>query len=249
MALVRWIHLRKLVPLADVIAALQGGAPITPSGPARGGQPSVPRPGSSGSRPGAPTSFTPGGRGAAPGGTSGAAGVVRAPGAPPAGQAREIREPRAEETAAGRLSAAGGDGPDSGLKAAFLEEVQRTKPVLFATVIAQAQRIEVIGDRILFAFTSNHRLLGEQFEQNRALLESIALRVAGRKLAVVTGSGGGDELAPASGGAEPREGANGDAVKPLDAKPQDLRAVALADQGLRTLLDILPAEIRSVEEI
>jgi len=248
MALVRWIHLRKLVPLADVIAALQGGAPITPSGPARGGQPSVPRPGSSGRRPGAPTSFTPGGRGAAPGGASGAAGVVRAP-APPAGQAREIREGRAEETAAGRLSAAGGDGPDSGLKAAFLEEVQRTKPVLFATVIAQAQRIEVIGDRILFAFTSNHRLLGEQFEQNRALLESIALRVAGRKLAVVTGSGGGDEPAPASSGAEPREGAHADAVKPRDAKPQDLRAVALADQGLRTLLDILPAEIKSVEEI
>ena len=42
-------------------------------------------------------------------------------------------------------------------------------------VVAQAQKIEVVGDRVTFSFTPAQRALKDQFEQQKAWLESVAL--------------------------------------------------------------------------
>jgi DNA polymerase-3 subunit gamma/tau len=205
MALLRWMHLRKLVPLTTLIESLQQGpplgasaaAPVAATLPFAGPPPSAPRQG------------TP------------AAARVRAPAAAaPVPQAAEAH---------------------GALKDTLLAEIKRTKAVFFGTVVAQAQRIDVGPDRIVFAFSPAHRLLGEQVQQNRSWLEGLAERCAGKKMTVAaevaeppreqTGA------APASRAAdEPR-------------KPADLKAAVLADPDVRALFDALPSEIRGIEEI
>ena len=50
-------------------------------------------------------------------------------------------------------------------------------------VVAQAQKIEVAGDRVTFTFAQNQRALRDTFEQNRAWLESVGQQVTGRRIA------------------------------------------------------------------
>jgi hypothetical protein len=72
------------------------------------------------------------------------------------------------------------------LKDAFLAEVRAGKGFFYNTVVAQAQRIDVTGDRITFTFSSAQRALREQCEQAKAWLETVAERVAGRRIAVAS---------------------------------------------------------------
>jgi hypothetical protein len=94
------------------------------------------------------------------------------------------------------------------------------KKFFYGTVIAQAQRIDVEGDRIVITFGPQHRALKAQLEQTRPLLETTATQLAGRRMTVI--------------GAE---------------KKAALREEALADSGVQALLDVFAAEIRDVEEM
>jgi hypothetical protein len=71
------------------------------------------------------------------------------------------------------------------LKEAFLAEVQSAKKYFYGTVIAQAHRIEVEGERIVVSYAPQHRTMRLQLDQNRPWLEEVASRVAGRKMTVV----------------------------------------------------------------
>ena len=71
----------------------------------------------------------------------------------------------------------------SALKEALVAEMQKTKKFFYGTVIAQAQRIDIEGDRIVMAFAQ--RALKQQLEQSRPWLEEMASRLAGRKMTVV----------------------------------------------------------------
>ena len=62
-----------------------------------------------------------------------------------------------------------------GFKEAFLAEVRRSKVGFYQMTVAQAQRIDVQGDRVVFEFTPVHRLMRDQLEQNRAWLDSLRL--------------------------------------------------------------------------
>src|SRR5262249_36158513 len=75
---------------------------------------------------------------------------------------------------------------ESNLKDALLTEIKRAKTVFYNTVVAQAQKIEVAGDRVTFTFSPNHRTLRDVFEQNRAWIESAAQQVSGRRVAVIS---------------------------------------------------------------
>ena len=79
------------------------------------------------------------------------------------------------------------------------------------------------------------------FEPNRAWLEGLAQRVAGRKVIVAALQREAD--APAPG---PEQ--NTAQKTPSDAKSA-LRNEALADAGVQALLEVFPAEIRDVEEM
>jgi DNA polymerase III subunit gamma/tau len=200
MALLRWIYLRKLVPIEDLIA---GAGATRPS----------PR-----AEPAAPA------RGAPPRSSS------AAPPTPPA--ASSAPGPRSAPPTA-RPEPAEGRGP---LKDALLAEIRKSKAVFYNTVVAQAQKIEVSGDRVTFTFSAAQRALRDQFEQNRAWLESVAEQASGRRIAVAS-----VQTEPDAAGGAPSD--------PAATKKSALREKALADAGVQALLEVFPAEIRDVEEM
>jgi hypothetical protein len=139
---------------------------------------------------------------------------------------------------------AGADLARPSLKDALLAEIRKSKAVFYNTVVAQAQRIEVGGDRVTFTFSPAQRALRDQFEQNRGWLESIAQQAAGRKIVVASVQ---TEVEPPAAAAT-KEAAGG----PPDSaamKKSALREQALADAGVQALLEVFPVEIRDVEEM
>jgi DNA polymerase-3 subunit gamma/tau len=162
MALLRWIHLRKLVPLTDLIKQLEGGA-----------------------RPGAAAAQKP----AAPSAvqklsTLSATAAARTSSTPPA--ARERSTPPAAATAPSELKPV----EPAALKESFLEEIRKTKKFFYNTVVAQA-KIEFEGERLVFTFSPQQRALRAQLEQNRPFLEQTASQLAGRKMVVSAAEGNG----------------------------------------------------------
>ena len=280
MAFLKWIHLRKLMPLADLIEQMQqgGSLPQAPAGraasPAGTGSAAsssgVRR--SSAERPPAP-----------PASTSATRAVVRArlsapstspdtftggnpvelddgprdetpavqarwPPAPgvavrPAPPAEPAIAPAAPSAAPAALPVA----PSAGLKDAFIEEVRRAKDAFYKMTVAQAHRVDVEGDRIVFWFAPARRMGKEQVEKNRSWLEPLAARVAGRRMVVAANigepetSGPAPSLANGEGSAKPAAAASG--------PPEDLKAEAVADPGMQTLLELMPLEIKDVERL
>jgi DNA polymerase III subunit gamma/tau len=203
MTLLRWMHLGKLVPLGDLIQALEKEGP----------------------RPAAPAA-----RAVAP--------PDRRERPRPATAAPVASRPRDVETKAA-LPAVEPVPPDR-FKDAFLAEVRKLKKFFYGTVVAQAQRIEVEGDRVVFTFAPQHRALRAQLEQTRPLLETTATQLAGRTMAIVAAEG-----VPAAAPAGPGDGtAAGE-----DEKRAALREQALADSGVQAMLDVFAAEIKDVEEM
>ena len=228
MALLRWVHLRHLEPLAEVIEELQSGA-SSGGGGTEARRPPPP----SASAPGRATSRqAPMRRSApvrpAPSTAEGSADIAKLPQTMPSRST-----PNAEATASVG---------DAGLKEAWLAEIKRAKKFFHGTVVAQAQRIVVDGDRITFTFATNHKTLQTQLEQNRPWLESTASELAGRKMTVVARQGTAEPPPPAP-----------TPTTPLAAKPstgsESLRSEALEDAAVQAMLDVFPAEIRDVEEL
>jgi hypothetical protein len=73
---------------------------------------------------------------------------------------------------------------DTTSKDAFLVAIRSGKPALYNMVIAQAQKIEIGGDRVTFTFSTSQRALRDNFEKNREWLESTAHQVWGRQVTV-----------------------------------------------------------------
>jgi hypothetical protein len=211
MALLRWIHLRKLVPLSDLIQQMD-----------KGGSPVIARPSPAPVRSAAPE-------------------TSRAATAQTIQTRREAAKP--PETAAALPDVA--PVASSEFKDAFLAEIRRQKKFFYGTVIAQAQRIDVEGDRVNVVFSPQHRAMRAQLEQTRPLLETIATQLAGRRMTVAPLEGS------VSGGASTVP----DAARPAASSPDAtadrqaaLREQALADSAVQTMLDVFAAEIKEVEE-
>jgi DNA polymerase-3 subunit gamma/tau len=224
MALLRWIHLRKLVPLSDLIQGLENGAPAAaPRG--GGGVPAPSRPAASTAspRPAAPPAL--------PRPAGGSAATVTAVEARRDAPARAVSAPKGPPPAAGGRPVAAGQ-----LKDAFLEEVRRAKKFFHGTVVAMAQKIELDGDRMVFTFGPHHRALRVQLDQTRAWLEDVASRLAGRRVAVVSAEGVAAVPKP------------GDPDTPVTERQAELKQQALEDSGVQAMLDVFAAEIKDVEE-
>ena len=73
-----------------------------------------------------------------------------------------------------------------GLKDKLLAEIRSTKSTLYNLAVAQAQRIDVTDDRITFTFAANQNMARGQLDQNREWLESVAHRLAGRRIQVTS---------------------------------------------------------------
>jgi DNA polymerase-3 subunit gamma/tau len=253
MALLRWMHLRKLVPLADLMEQLGGGAAVT-----RGAGPAPSRAaGSAPTRDASPTRS--GTASAASSGVSSAA--TRAAGSPLASavNAASTRgagsaSTREASAAPARVASASPTGSASSaprpegastanLKDTFLAEVRGAKAFFYNTVVAPAHNIVVTDERVTFTFLPTHRALREQFEDARKWLEPLAERVAGRKISVV----GVQADIPA---APPASDASDAAGKPAaSGDKRDLKSEAMASPAVQAVLDVFPAEIRDVEEM
>jgi DNA polymerase III subunit gamma/tau len=241
MALVKWIHLRKLVPLADLIAGMEKGGMSTPPAP---GRPSL----SPTTRPVPTVSSSPA--------------ATNRSNAPVFGQRAAYAPMPSTSASAPKAALAAPVAPVAPVppdfKERFLAEVQRTNRTFYSLHVAQAQRIDVDGQRVVFTFGPIHETMRQQVEQRRPWLESVAASVAGVKTTVATARGGSTQTAPTTSEsdspakAEPAPTTSESASAPKDApvSPEAaLRARALADNGVQAMLEIFPAEIREVEEI
>jgi DNA polymerase-3 subunit gamma/tau len=245
MALLRWIYLRKLTPIEDLIAGVPA-APTAGSPKPAAARPtalssaaaSTPPPQAVAPRPApAPVSAP-----SAPPSTSRAqSSASSAQQAAPSGPPTRSSEPRSSEPAPRTESAE--SQASRPVKDAFLAEIRKNKVVFYNTVVAQAQKIEVAGDRITFTFLPNQRTLRDAFDEKRAWLESIAAQATGKKLTVVAAQA---TPAAATESADPRP--SGEPEKAADRKAA-LREQALADTSVQAMLEIFPAEIRDVEEM
>jgi len=197
MALLRWIHLRKLVPISELIQGAERGAPAPRSSPARAAAP-----------------------------------VVRQPSA----TAATVEAIKAKEV---KTSV-----PPADLRDAFLEEVRKTKKFFYGTVVAQAQRIDIDGDKVVFTFAPQHKALRVQLDQTRAFLDPLASQLSGRRMTVVSAEG-----VAAGTAAKPEAQPSAAADPPAKDRQNDLRKQAMADSGVQAMLDVFAAEIKDIEEM
>ena len=224
MALLKWIHLRKLTPIEELLAG--GGATSRPASPAAA-RPAAPAPRSDFRSP-SPSSSAPARPFAPP---------TRAPQAPPASA------PRAPQAAPPSAPASAGATPTA-LKTSLLAAIRDSNKIFFGMVIAQVQSVEVDGDRIVFTFAPAHKNLRTQLEGKRGWIEQLAQHQTGRKMTVVVQEG---TAAPsASSGNITREVAT---ARPEPSGGDDLHARAKAEPVVQNILDVFGGEIQDVEEI
>ena len=236
MALLRWMHLRQLVPLSEL---LQGrGASASAGPPSAGSQRKPPR------------------------GMQAARTDPVESGLPP-GATRSTGEPRGARTPAASTRTPAGGAAESDAKDRLLAEIKQANRFFYGTVASQAQRIEIAGDRLVFAFPPARRTLADQLQAKREWIETLSARVVGRRLTVeavqepatgapVAQEQGGTAAAPGAGGTGTMDGekpAAGGGPPAAAGPAAELRARALGDSVVKAMLELFPAEITDVERI
>ena len=111
--------------------------------------------------------------------------------------------------------------------------------MIYNTLVVQAQRLQIDGDRVVLAFTAAQKI-APTFDKYKPALEAIATKLAGRRMTVTAEIG-----EPANGAGEPAAATAAES----DRKKSALREQALGDPGVKALLEVFPAEIRDVEEM
>jgi len=129
--------------------------------------------------------------------------------------------------------------PPAKLKDSLLSEIRSSNAMMYNTLVAQAQRMHIDGDRIVLAFAPAQKI-GPTFDKYKPALEAIATKLAGRKMTVAAEVAA---VAAANGAAEQAAAAEN------DRKKSALREQALGDPAVQALLEVFPAEIRDVEEM
>ena len=158
MALLRWIHMRKLVPLTELLGGV-AAARLRDAG--RGAI----------------------ARGAEDLSKHSAAKQRRSFHLSSDERQAHRRTARSAESPS-RRSRVSVSGPGEGGRDAFLLEIRKGKAMFYNTVVAQAQKIEFGPERVTFSFLPAHRMLREQVETNKQWLEQIASAVAGKRMTV-----------------------------------------------------------------
>jgi DNA polymerase-3 subunit gamma/tau len=191
MVLLRWMHLRKLVPLVEL---LEGGSGNAPTRRAAAPPPAKPAIAST--------------RGAiAPTRSAIAPAEPKAPVAPT--RSTTAPTPKREPVQTG------------GLKDALLAEIRRGKQLLYELAIAQARRIDVSDSEIVFTFAANQNVARGQLEQNRVWVEEATERLTGRRIPVkVVADASAVASAPASAPARADDAGGKDTAAKRDLKAE-----------------------------
>jgi DNA polymerase-3 subunit gamma/tau len=206
MALLRLMHLRKLVPLSDLL---------------------------SGSRPASVQSV------------QSVQNVQKfAPKAEPAVPRATAPAPSPKAQVPSPQSAPSGDG----FKDRFLSELKSGKSTFYNLVVASAFRIDAGPSGIVFTFLPNQKNAKSQCDEQKAWLQSIAEKVAGRPVPVsIAVADGGAQSAPASASAREQSGELWRDPAPKSS-PDDLKAEAMANSTVQAVLEIFPVDKTTIEE-
>jgi DNA polymerase-3 subunit gamma/tau len=206
MALLRLMHLRKLVPLSDLLA----GAVKVPTVPRA---PEVPAASFSKPVPAAPK-------------------PVPTP-APRTGNP-------VQNNASGTPGTSGTDFKDR-----LLAEIKSAKSTFYNLVVASAYRIEATPGGLTFFFLPNQKNAKAQCDEQKAWLQQLAEKVAGRPVPVAVTTLEGAATAPSSASArEPSSELRRDAK----ASPEQLKEEAMANSTVQAVLEIFPVEKTTIEE-
>jgi DNA polymerase III subunit gamma/tau len=216
MALLRWVHLRKLVPIASLIDALEQGGPLPKlASPA-------PR-----------AAATPAPRASAPSRSAAPPAEASTPAAP--------APPAAPAAPAGLLVNDVSDAALERFREAFIAEIKRTQPAaIYNMVFMQARRVEVSATAVCFVYESRSRTIATQFESLRPALDATAARLAGRPLSVTSRDEGAPTAARPSAAADAaaeKERLKAEVMKEpvvqtlLEVFPSDIRDVQEIEEG------------------
>ena len=247
MTLLRLMHLRKLMPLAELLASGKqpNAAPSAPGKamPLRAPAPTASRPLTSGTRSAAPSAPN-----------------APAPAAPSAPSAPAPSAPIAP----------GAPSAPSAFRDSFLAQVKASKVFFYNTVVAQAYRVDVTPSRITFVFLPNQKVPRQQCEDMKAFLEDVAQKIAGNKIPVMVttaeptegaalgaalGAAPGAPSAPgapapsAPGALAPSAPGAPNAPSAPSTPDSALRDEAMADPSVQALFEIFPVEKSKVEEM
>ena len=219
MALVRWMHLRKLVPLVNIINQLKGRDPA----PLNVRQSSTP----------SPTKRT-------ASVSSKTASVTKR--SSPASTSETSQAKRSKNKNVSPSTMHKADDDATSLKDAILKEIQRSKKLLYGTVVAQAEKIDVEPNLVTFTFAPAHRTLKSQLERNRTWISDVASKLSEQKVRVevVESDSPPGPLVEATPQSTPE--------KTVDSA-ETLKEQVMKDKGVQAVLDVFDAEIREVEEI
>ncbi|MGE3276781.1 MAG: DNA polymerase III subunit gamma/tau [Vicinamibacterales bacterium] len=250
MALLRLMHLRKLVPLAEL---LSGGAALAArpaprlagdAGPSGGSQPTR--------VPASAPAARPAGRmgGATPASTRPGGARLEAPRpsmAPPRGGGPRAGAAVADDVDADAALPAAPVADTRALKDALLAEIKRAKVFFYNTVVAQAYSVDVAAGAVTFSFLPNQKVPRQQCESAKAWLEELASGVAGGRVAVRVALAEGEApAAPAPGPVATGPATSAPASSPDEAA---LRDEALANPTVQALFEIFPVEKTKIEEM
>src|SRR5688500_2052824 len=219
MALLRLMHLRKLVPLSELLSS---GGNVSRSSPAPPRAPLAPAPAVR-TVPSVPTGSVP----VVPQAPKISAGPGTNPGTP--GTVRT-------------------SGTDSDFKDRFLAELKSAKSTFYNLVVASAYRIDASPSGITFVFLPNQKNAKGQCDEQKAWLQSIAEKVAGKPVpvSIVVAEGVGAAAPSASAHAQP-----GELRRDLGLEkrsPEELTAEAMANSTVQAVLEIFPVEKTTIEE-
>jgi DNA polymerase III subunit gamma/tau len=234
MALLRLMHLRKLVPLAELLAG--GGRPMSGGGSGGGFAPS-PRPVAP--RPSMGTTGVPTGVSTkAPAGvsTKAPAGVATKV---PAGVTTKVPT---EVTAKVPTGVPADASPIGNYRDAFLAEVKSSKPPFYNMVVAQAFSIDTDAAGVTFAFQPNQKVPKALCEDNRAFVQGVIEKLTGRKLAVHV------VFTDATSAPVPPVAATVAAAAPAPVSPAAGSASPLDHATVRTLLEVFPVEKTTIRQ-
>jgi DNA polymerase-3 subunit gamma/tau len=227
MALLKWIHLGQLQPLAEVIAAL-GGSPArsgasgsgAPGGGAGGVRASLGRPVSSAPVVSAPVSTAP----------VSTAPVSTAPTAPPAPVSPVV--PVTPVASVSDAPAPAPEAPPAAITTDLLvEALRKGNRTFFGTALARAQ-FALDGDGVIITLGGNFEQ--QRVEARRAWIEQTIAETCGRRLRV------GTKVAPPAAAPDRPTG------QPDQA---ELRQQAMQSEAVQAMLDVFPADIRDVEQL
>jgi hypothetical protein len=130
---------------------------------------------------------------------------------------------------------------DGGLKDSFLAEIKSAKGTFYNLVVAQAYRIDAVPTGITFTFLSNQKVPKMQCEEQKAWLQTIAEKVAGRPVGV--------SVVVADAATSPAS-AKAPAGKPVltPSGPQETNEDPMKNSTVQAVLEIFPVEKTTIEE-